>query len=79
MLALAAREQGVPFYVCCESFKWHEAGEPPPELEEMAPAELGVPAWPGVTVRNVYFDITPARLVSVWIDETGVRRPDVGR
>ncbi len=79
LLALAAREQGVPFYVCCESFKWREAGEPPPELEEMAPAELGVPAWPGVTVRNVYFDITPARLVSVWIDETGVRRPDVGR
>lgn len=78
-LALAAREQGIPVYVCCESFKWREAGEPPPELEEMAPAELGVPDWPGVTVRNVYFDITPARLVSAWIDETGVRRPNAGQ
>ena len=78
LLALAARERNVPFYVCCESFKRREAGEPPPELEEMASAELSVPAWPGVTVRNVYFDITPARLVSAWIDETGVRRSSAG-
>jgi len=77
-LALAARDRGVPFYVCCESFKWRAPDDPPPELEEMAPAELGVPDWPGVTVRNVYFDVTPARLVSAWIAETGVRWPDVG-
>jgi len=70
-LALVARERGVPFYVCCESFKRRDTRDPPPELEEMAPAELGVPDWPGVTVRNVYFDITPGRLVTAWIDETG--------
>ena len=75
LLALAAREWGVPFYVCCESFKWRGAGESPPELEEMAPAELGAPGWPRVTVRNVYFDLTPARLVAAWIDETGARWP----
>ncbi|MCP5158015.1 MAG: translation initiation factor eIF-2B [Gammaproteobacteria bacterium] len=73
LLALAARDQGVPFYVCCESFKWRRTEELPPELEEMAPAELSVPEWPGVTVRNLYFDITPARLVSAWISETGVQ------
>lgn len=78
LLALAARESGVPFYVCCESFKWRGASEPPPELEEMASAELEVPAWPNVAVRNVYFDLTPARLVSAWIDETGVRWPEGG-
>jgi len=77
-LALAARDHGVPFYVCCESFKQRGPDDPPPELEEMAPAELGLPDWPGVTVRNVYFDLTPARLVSAWIAETGVRWPDVG-
>jgi translation initiation factor eIF-2B subunit delta len=75
LLAMAARERGVPFYVCCESFKWRGAGESPPELEEMAPAELGAPGWPRVTVRNVYFDLTPARLVAAWIDETGARWP----
>ncbi len=75
LLALAARDRGVPFHVCCESFKWRALDDPPPELEEMAPAELGVRDWPGVTVRNVYFDLTPARLVSAWIDETGPRWP----
>jgi translation initiation factor 2B subunit (eIF-2B alpha/beta/delta family) len=78
LLALTARDRGVPFYVCCESFKWRAAGQPPPELEEMAAAELETPDWPGVTVRNVYFDLTPARLVRAWIDETGVRWPDAG-
>ena len=77
-LALAARDQGVPFYVCCESFKRRALDDPPPALEEMAPAELGLPDWPGVTVRNVYFDLTPARLVSAWISEAGVRWPDAG-
>lgn len=74
LLALAARECGVPFHVCCESFKQRAENESPPELEEMASAELEVPAWPGVSVRNVYFDITPARLIDVWISETGVRQ-----
>lgn len=74
LLALAARECGVPFYVCCESFKQRVEDEPPPELEEMASAELEVPAWPGVSARNVYFDITPARLIDAWISETGVRQ-----
>ncbi|MBE2295641.1 MAG: translation initiation factor eIF-2B [Phycisphaerales bacterium] len=74
LLALAAREYGVPFYVCCESFKQRAAGEAPPVLEEMASSELEVPAWPGVSVRNIYFDITPARLINAWISETGVRR-----
>lgn len=74
LLALAAREWRIPFYVACESFKWREASDPPPELEEMDPSELKVPAWPGVTVRNIYFDVTPARLIGAWIDETGVRR-----
>lgn len=75
LLALAARDRGVPFYVCCESFKWRGADEPMPDLEEMAASELDVPDWPTVTVRNVYFDLTPTRLVSAWITETGVRWP----
>ncbi len=74
LLALAARECGVPFYVCCESFKRRDADDPPPELEEMSPAELNAPNWPGVTVRNVYFDITPARLMTAWISEDGRER-----
>jgi translation initiation factor 2B subunit (eIF-2B alpha/beta/delta family) len=73
LLALAARDQGVPFYVCCESFKW--GGEDTgPDLEEMDPSELGAPGWPRVTLANVYFDVTPARLVTAWLTEKGVVR-----
>lgn len=68
LLALAANDQGVPFYVCCESFK---RGTAEPKLEEMDAAELGAPGWPHVTVANLYFDVTPARLVSGWISEEG--------
>lgn len=71
LLALAARASQVPFYVCAENLKWRRAEQPPLTLEEMATAELGVPDWPGVTVRNVYFDITPPELVSAWISEQG--------
>ena len=72
LLALVARDKGVPLYVCCESFKRRKEGMGEPELEEMEARELGAPSLPGVRARNIYFDITPARLISCWIDETGV-------
>lgn len=73
LLALAAREHGVPFYVCCESFKQSDAMPGGIDLEEMDAAELRAAPLPGVTPRNVYFDLTPARLVSGWITEHGLR------
>jgi translation initiation factor 2B subunit (eIF-2B alpha/beta/delta family) len=72
LLALAAREHRVPFYVCYESFKRTRRTVEDFELEEMDPAELGCPLLPGITARNIYFDVTPAYLVSCWIDEKGV-------
>lgn len=70
LLALAANDRGVPFYVCCESFK-RLPPSPAPALEEMDPAELGVPERPHVEIANVYFDVTPARLVRGWFTEEG--------
>ena len=70
LLALAAKDHGVPFYVCCESFKWRRDRRF--ELEEMEASELGAPDWPGVTARNVYFDVTPASLISGWFSEAGL-------
>lgn len=78
LLALAARACEIPFYVCCESFKWREPGQSALVLEEMPAAELATPDWPGVIVKNVYFDITPPQLVSAWIDEKGVHWPNWG-
>lgn len=78
LLALAARDHGLPFYVCCESFKHTRRTADDISLEEMDPSELAAPEMPGILVRNVYFDITPARLVSAWIDEDGVRAAPPG-
>ncbi len=72
LAALAARQHGRPFYVCCEGFKLAAPDAPPPVLEAMDPAELAAPGWSGVTVRNTYFDITPPSLVTAWITEDGV-------
>ena len=79
LLALAARDQGLSFYTCCESFKLRTPAMGEPELEEMEPAELKAPDMPGVEVRNVYFDITPPHLISGWITEHGPVRDWTGR
>lgn len=73
LVALAAREQNVPFYVCCESYKRRSPQMGEPLLEEMASVELGAPRFRGVEVKNCYFDITPTQLISGWIDEHQVR------
>jgi translation initiation factor 2B subunit (eIF-2B alpha/beta/delta family) len=76
-LALAARDHGRPFYAACESLKisprqeWSKA-----EVEEGDPAEVLPDPIDGVAVRNVYFERTPARLVTALITEEGVFRPD---
>ena len=48
-------------------------------LEEMEAAELEAPDLPLVDVRNIYFDITPAHLISGWITELGLVRDWTGR
>ena len=73
LLALAARDRGIPFRVCCESFKQLPAGFSSFELESLDPDELDAPGGRHIEAQNVYFDITPARLIDSWIDETGVR------
>lgn len=73
LLALAARDCSIPFYVCCESFKQVPYGAASFELETLDPRELDAPRGRYITPLNVYFDITPARLIDAWIDETGVR------
>lgn len=78
-IALLAREAGVPFYTCAETYKFHpdtlEGGRI--EIEERDPAEVIAPAEvpPGVEVANPVFDPTPARLVDAIITEVGVVHP----
>ncbi|MEZ4864893.1 MAG: translation initiation factor eIF-2B [Caldilineaceae bacterium] len=69
LLALAAKAHDRPFYVCCESFKRRRAAMPPLELEAMDPTELGAPVYAHVIPKNIYFEVTPAQLVTDWINE----------
>lgn len=78
MLALSAREHGIPFYVCCESFKAIPFTAGSVELEEADPAEIDAPHGKHITPMNLYFDVTPAKLVSAWITDEGVSQSPPG-
>ncbi|ADE15302.1 initiation factor 2B related protein [Nitrosococcus halophilus Nc 4] len=74
LLALAARRQNIPFYVASETFKRVSASPAQAHLEEKGPEELALEPQPGITLRNIYFDITPPDLISAYITEQGVYR-----
>ncbi len=73
LLARAARDHGVPFYVLSETLKitprtW--TGDLA-LLEEHPASEVWEQPEPGIAVRNFYFDLTPAELVTAIITEQG--------
>ena len=77
-LALAARAAGVPLYALCETRKI-AAPEYPLTFEEMDAAGLLPRPIPGVTARNPYVDLTPARLVTGVVTERGLLSADATR
>jgi ribose 1,5-bisphosphate isomerase len=72
LAALAAYDNNIPLYVCSEKYKHIYVSDEIPELEAMNPEELNAPDLPHVSIENIYFDITPARLISGWINEEEV-------
>lgn len=72
LLALAANDHQIPFYACCESFKQSDLNLHQVELEAMDTDEITLENLPHLQKQNLYFDITPARLVSGWVNEKGV-------
>jgi methylthioribose-1-phosphate isomerase len=84
MLALAAHENGVPFYptVPASTIDLGLASGDGIPIEERDPAEVtdlmqqGLPVAPeGARARNPAFDVTPATLVTAFITEVGILRP----
>jgi translation initiation factor eIF-2B subunit delta len=74
LLALAARDADVPFYSATETLKVTAPSEPMPFAPEEGKAkEICSEKW--LEVRNVYYELTPARLVTAYITEQGVRDP----
>lgn len=70
--ALVAYDNNIPFYVCSEKYKQIHSSSKTPELEAMSGAELNAPDLPFVSIENIYFDITPVKLITGWINEDGV-------
>ncbi len=69
-LALVAQAAGKPVFALAERLKVTPDSYPL-VIEEMNPAELLPASISGVTARNIYFDVTPARLIASVISETG--------
>ncbi|HSP54799.1 MAG TPA: hypothetical protein VLS25_04345 [Dehalococcoidia bacterium] len=79
LLALAARDADVPLYSISETLKVAAPSEPIPFApQEGQPKEVCDEKW--LEVRNVYYEMTPARLVTTYVTETGLLEPTaVGR
>jgi translation initiation factor eIF-2B subunit delta len=68
-LALAAREQKVPFYVLAGQEKFLPL---PLRIEEKDPKEVTQETIPHSRVENCYFDITPLDLITAVVTQEGV-------
>jgi len=76
LLALAAKESNIPFYVVCEIYKFDIKNYlgVNVELEEKEGTEI-VEALSGINTRNIYFDITPPKLVTKIITDKRSFKP----
>jgi methylthioribose-1-phosphate isomerase len=82
-LAVLCKEHGIPFYVAAPTSSIDfsiPSGEFIP-IEEREPAEVtsifGCQIAPrGVKVRNLAFDVTPARYITGIITEKGIFKPE---
>ncbi|MBX3093410.1 MAG: hypothetical protein KF680_02545 [Cryobacterium sp.] len=78
-LALACDHVGIPLYAVTEVSKLY-AGDPADVAMEQRPAEEMEDGWElavskRVTMRNQFFEITPASLVTAYWTDIGVLRP----
>lgn len=72
LLALAARERSVPFWVLADTFRDSTESSERVTLEELPAQQLGAPKGKWITVRNLYFETIPQHLVTGRISEQGV-------
>jgi ribose 1,5-bisphosphate isomerase len=79
LLALAAKDAGVPFIVCAETFKFSNMADV--TVEERSPSEVADPLrpedLPGVRLYNPVFDYTDRSLIDCIVTEKGVISPDM--
>lgn len=77
LLAMLAKEKGIPFYVVCDSLKFSPQLRENIYVEDQDEAEVAdVSDVEGITVWNRYFEWVPVDMVKEFITEQGVLRPD---
>jgi len=73
-VALAAMDADTPFYAVAETMKVTAPSEPLPFAPQEGKAkEICSEKW--LEVRNVYYEVTPSRLVTSYVTERGVVDP----
>jgi translation initiation factor 2B subunit (eIF-2B alpha/beta/delta family) len=75
-LAMAAHVENIPFYVAAERNKFVLSGFFTPKFTEHSPLEITHMRLKNVTVKNIYFDETPLKLIRGVITEGGVKTPE---
>jgi ribose 1,5-bisphosphate isomerase len=77
LVALAAKDQSIPFWVATETFKINPSSlSIQPVIEEGPPSEvIDLKRFKNLKVRNPYFDITPSKYVTGVITEKGILKP----
>ncbi len=81
MVALSAKDAGVPVIVCAETYKfsmWAKKGSDV-DIEDRGPEEVADPLrpsdLPGVSFRNPVFDVTPPEHITHIVTEKGIISP----
>jgi len=77
LVALAAKDQSIPFWVATETFKISPSSlRIQPIIEEGPPSEvIDLNPFRNLKIRNPYFDITPPKYVTEIITEKGILSP----
>jgi len=74
-LAILAKYYQVPFYVVCTRSKFVSSPETAaPGIVEQDPREIFEESLPNVTIKNLYFDITPLELITGILTEEGIEQ-----
>ena len=76
LLGYAAKDQGVPFYVLCDTSKFNVLNYlgASIQLEAKTPDEVSEPLR-NVTIKNPYFEVVPPELITGVITEEGLMEP----
>ena len=76
LLALAAKDNNIPFYAASETIKISPKNIDEAKLEEGNEREIAEKLPKKIEAKNLYFDVTKSSLVTALITEEGIIKPE---